>query len=431
MVLKKIDSLVCKEVGNTMSRFLKSVEVDPSTTPSLKLANNRTYRFWHFHTDTSRAGPTSLQAWKFWDRTPRILRRQIPKPPPHYQISPQWKATQVERAEANIRVVKQIEEFFCKHYKTRTGFTYTPESVNWFHLLIDPQVMVLLLRNPEGDVCGCVASLPEKGQFGFTNQTTDSPSLRRLQYLCIHPLLKKRGLAGWMLAWLDHHTAKEFGPSVHYTWSFLKRHTPLRGVASLCTVHWWKRTYKSESLRSYEAEACYEISAQAAQNVILEIITNNRAERPLCLGQTFDLHYLSSVQQIRWWRYDLEETVGCSALVGLQKTHLSLNGKPVWVVVYCGYVRGRPGNPHDMSMPFWDESEENQDYPKHAIDMACVACGCTTVLVNDLPACYGGGYEPRRWKGWSALDEKSNFYMYNWMPPNFNIFNMLWVGSML
>lgn len=408
--------------------FLKTVEADTSGIPSHRIANSRTFRFWHFHTDSSRAGPTRLLSWKLWDRKPRILRRQVPKPPPPYQISPQWKATSAERAGPSPRTAEQIEEFFCKHYKTRTGFTYTPQSISWFHLLVDPKVMVLLLRNPEGDICGCIASIPEKGQFGFSGQRSEIQDLRIMNHLCIHPLLKKRGLAGWMMAWLDHLTAKEFGPCVHMSWSFLKRIAPLRGIPSLCTLRWWKRVYRPESLRAYEAEKCYELSAAAAHKVILEIITNNRSDHPLSLGLDFDLHYMSSVTDIRWWRCDLEETYGCAILVGLQKTHLSLNGKPVWVLVYCSYVRGRPGNHLDISMPFWDEAEDNQDYPKSAIDLACVACGCSTVLVSDLSSCYGSGREPREWKGWSLMDEKSNFYMYNWMPPNFSIMNMLWVG---
>lgn len=408
--------------------FLRTVEADPSSTPSMRLANSRTFRFWHFHTDATRAGPTRLEAWKIWDRKPRILRRHVPKPPPPYQISPQWKATGIERAGPSPKVAEELEDFFCRHYKNRSGFTYTPKSISWFHLLVDPQVVFLLLRNPEKEICGCVASIPEKGQFGFSSQRINPEDLRTMNYLCIHPFLKKRGLAGWMMGWLDHITAKEIGPCVHMSWSFLKRIAPLRGVASLCTLRWWKRTYRPESLRSYEAEKCYEISSAAAHKVILEIITNSRSDHPLSLGLDFDLHYLSSAADIRWWRCNLEETYGCAILVGLQKTHLSLNGKPVWVLVYSGYVRGRPGNHLDISMPFWDEAEDNQDYPKTAIDLACVACGCSTVLVNDLPSSYGSGREPREWKGWTALEEKSNFYMYNWMPPNFSIGNMLWVG---
>lgn len=411
--------------------FLKTVEADTTAIPTMRTANSRTLRFWHFHTDSSRAGPTRLLSWKLWDRKPRILRRQIPRPPPPYQISPQWKAAEVERAGPSPRTAEQLEDFFCKHYKTRSGFTYTPQSISWFHLLVDPQVMVLLLRNPEGDICGCIASLPEKGQFGFTGQSTEIQHLRRMQYLCIHPLLKKRGLAGWLMAWLDHLTAKEYSACVHISWSFLKRISPFRGVASLCTLRWWKRVYRPESLRAYEAAKCTEINQGAAEKVLLEIITNTRAEHPLSLGQSFDVYYVSSAPNVRWWRCDLEDTYGCALLVGLQKTHLSLQNKPVWILVYCGYVRGRPGNHLDISMPFWDETDDNQDFPKKAIDLACVACGCSTVLVNNLPVSYGSGRHPSEWKGWNQLEEKSNFYMYNWMPSNFSIDTMLWVGPMV
>lgn len=85
--------------------------------------------------------------------------------------------------------------------------------------MINDRNLVLVLRNPEKQICAVVASLQNDALFGFP-EATEQPNARRADYLCVHPLLRGRGLAGWMLGWLDHLTHKKWGAVPHMAWWF-------------------------------------------------------------------------------------------------------------------------------------------------------------------------------------------------------------------
>ena len=388
----------------------------------MQKANYKMLRFWHFHSDRTRAGPTRLQSW-LWGKRGKVLRTASPTPPPPYSISPLWRAVKPEIAKPSPRDAAAIEDFLEKHYKSKSGFKYVKGITNWLTILLNPQNVVVLLKNPEGQICGCVASVALCGMFGFTRDSAQVQP-REVKYLCIHPLLGKRGLAGWLLGWLDTLVHEVAGPTVHVGWWFAPPPRVWSPLPSVSYMRLFKKIFARQSLRAHELEKIQEVSEASANRVITEIVSNKEADYTIGLGLDFDL-FIAPMKGVRWWKYQTDEMHGCSLLVGLVQTSWEAPEGSVWQVVYCSYVRGRPGNDDDISMPFWDTSEETHHYPKTAIEMAIIAQGVRVAVISDMPSQYGLGREPYSWRGWNRMPEISKFHIYNWMPPGFGLESLL------
>lgn len=402
---------------------------ESSLQPSMRNANTKMIRFWHFHTDTARAGPTRLQKY-FKKRTPTILRTTAPPPPPPYTISPQWKATSPEVATMTLKTINELEHFLHKYYKTKSGFTYKKGSID-IPLLSDSSSLVLFLRNPEGHICGSVISIQSSGLFGFYGEKKQSKP-RILQYLCIHPLLRGRGLAGWLLAWLDTITHKTYGPCVHIGWWSSPSYSICSPLPSIVQVKYYKKILSPEPLREYESCDLSQITSIAAKRILDELLSEEPKEwLKSGYGSYIGLYNIPSKQEVYWWKYTPDDLFGCSILVGLSPTYLQAPEGQVWQVVYCSFVRGRPGNEDDISMPFWDSCHTYKYVPKTAIEYALNAQGVRVALVSDIHSQYGGGLTPSNWTGWSKLPERSKLCIYNWMPPTFQFEDCLWIAPTL
>lgn len=411
----------------SLSRRPSVVQVskqDDSEKPSTRVANARTFRFWHFHRDPSCAGPTRLAKFLHWLPIGKILREKPPKPPPQYAISSEWTAKECEIGSPSPKLAEEIEKFLIENYKSYNGLTYNKGSVPWSHILLSDKNLVLILRNPEKQICAVVASLEHKGHFGFLKQASAAP--RVLDHLCVHMLLRKRGIAGWMLAWLDYHTHRRFGPCFHLGWSFQVPRILPAPFPSMCTTAYYKRVFARQSVRVWELDSIHQTEPAAALKILSEIAANPNHEFPIDMGMTFDLQ-IHTGQRIEWWQYEIPEGYGCTILVGLAPTRWRMMEGAVWQVVYCSYVRGRPGNINDISMPFWEESDNFKKIPQKAIELAAAAQGCPVLLVGNNWAQFGGGQGPEAWRGWSKLREVSKLYIYNWMPKTFDA-AVLWVG---
>lgn len=405
---------------------IQSPKEDTSEESSARVANARTFRFWHFHTDDTCAGPTRLSKFLNWHTSGKILRSTPPRPPPQYCISSEWTAKSCEIASLSPKVASEIEEFLLENYKSSGGFTYSKGSIRWKDLLFNDKNIILLLRNPEKQICALVASVEHRGHFGFLKQS--SPSPRILDHLCIHTLLRKRGIGGWMLAWLDYHTHRKFGPCFHLSWSFQIPRLIPSPFPSLTKYKYYKRVFSRQSVRAWELQSVRSTEPAAALKILSEIAGNPNHEFPLDMGIKFDLQiHIQPSQPICWWQYEIPEGFGCTILVGLVQTRWRAHEGNIWQVVYCSYVRGRPGNTNDISMPFWEDSAEYKQNPQKAIELAATAQGCPVVIVSDSYPHFGGGELIYSWKGWSKIKEISKLYIYNWMPKTFDA-SILWVG---
>jgi hypothetical protein len=409
------------------SSFLQAATVDESLKPQTGVANQKSVRVWHFHKGKQFAGLTRFQQWFNWKRNGRFLRDGVARPPPKYIVSPQWTASEVELAHPSPKLAEEIETFLVAHYRTKSGLYYHKGSVDWMRLLLHDKNVVILLRNPERELCGLVTSLDHKGQFGFRSQTT-SKNPRLVEFFCIHPMLRKRGIGGWLLAWLDHHVSRLHDTSWHFSWFFGAPKLLPTSMPRLTRVHYVRRIFARQSLRKYESEKAVRVDSSAALQIMSEIASNDRLDWPIDLGLSFDMLFMAT-QDIQWWRIDVDVGFGCSILVGLQPTRWRMQEGQVWQVVYCSYVRSRPGNVHDITMPFWEDAEHYKDIPQKGIETACVAAGCPVVLVSNIPGQFGGGQYPQNWRGWSAIKEVSDLYIYNWMPPSSTFDYFMWVGS--
>ena len=413
---------------------LESPEAKLILQPSMPRANTKMIRFWHFHTDPARAGPTRVQKY-LSKRTPRFLRTTVPPPPPPYSISNQWKATKPELATMTLGTVNELETFLATHYKTKSGFKYKKGELDILSLS-EKHSTIVLLRNPEGHICGCVMSTDFKGLFRFQDESTQPPCIRMIQYLCIHPLLRSRGLGGWLLGWLDTFTHEAYGPSIHMGW-WVSSKRFCNTLPSIAQVKFYKYVLDPKPLRTYEEEIIVEIKSESARRILDELITEPAKE---WLGSTngsyIGLASIPSNQEIHWWRYTTDDLHGCSVLVGLAPTQLMATEGQVWQVVYCSYVRARPGNVHDISMPFWEDSHTYKYIPRKAIEFALNAQGVRVAIVSDIHSQYGGGSHPSKWSseaknGWIPIQERSKLCIYNWMPPSFQFEDILWVAPTL
>jgi hypothetical protein len=421
-----------------MSTPLKGLSISSKeTTKQPRTANYKMFRFWRFHTDTNRAGPTRIQKY-LSKRTPKFLRTSVPNPPPPYTISSQWKATKPEICQLSLHTLGELETFLHTNYKTKAGFQYKKGTLD-IPRLSDSNTMILLLRNPESHICGCVISIVHEGLFGFT-EYAQQPKPRIVQYLCIHPLLRGRGLAGWLLAWLDTFTHEAYGPCAHLGWWSAKSSYAWNPLPSIVQTTMYKMVLCPEPLRKYEEDTILQVNHAAAKRVLEELLTPNHVED--WIRQTYEsftgMYSIPSNQEVHWWKYTHDDLYGCSILVGLAPTQLEAPEGHIWQVVYCSYVRGRPGNPNDMFSPFWEESSTYKTIPKRAIELALNAQGVRVAIVSDIYSQYGGGSHPSNWTShkedqarWTRISQRSKLCIYNWMPSSFGFEDSIWIAPTL
>jgi len=269
--------------------------------------------------------------------------------------------------------------------------------------------------------------MEEKGLFGFYGEKTQSVP-RRIRYLCIHPMLRGRGLAGWMLGWLDTISHQTYGPCVHLGWWFAPPPRTWSPLPSIVQAKLYKKVV-SEKRRDYEYTGLERVTTAAAKRVIDELLAEPVSDwlgpsHGSCIG----LYNIPADQEVVWWKYTDGDLYGCSVLIGLAPTQLEAREGPVWQIVFCSFVRSRPGNVNDISMPFWENATTYKHVPHKVIDLALEAEGVRVAIVADIPSQYGGGAAPSSWPGWTKIQERSKLILYNWMPPAFAVDDCLWIG---
>lgn len=257
-------------------------------TPSMRNANVKRMRFWHFHLDSSRAGPSYFQKFTLF-RSPRLLRTLPPRPPPPYSISNKWKAVKPDIAQGTPRVCEELDAFLVTHYRRSPSFTYTKGSIPWLSILNDPSHLVLLLRNPEGSICGTLVSRAPSGTFGFPCNTIN-PQPRTVEFLCIHPYIRSCGLAGWMLAWLDSITHERYGPCVHMGWWPTTKRWSTSPSPPLTQIRHYTKTIP-QPLRSYEKELIQSVDSHSAHLVVEEVLRNPIQEWSSNIGSSVETYY--------------------------------------------------------------------------------------------------------------------------------------------
>jgi hypothetical protein len=399
--------------------ILQSPEIDTSTVSQMKQANTKVTRHWYFHSNTQFAGPSQLDSLCFWDRKQRFLRTKPPSPPPKYIISPTWKLESPEILSPSTKNIDELHVFFSKHASLTQDYKYEGIPDELKSLLINSKNIFLLIRNPEGEICGTAASIFEPAVIGFKKEGYTA-EFRYIDYICVHPQLRKRGIVGWLLGWLDHMTHIKFGPVAHFYWKFhLQKAWPPSPIPSITTLRLWKK--KFDKRMSLKQKNICQVSHTAALKVLEDIVRNPNEEIQYDLGADFDLFCIPSLNQINWYRYTIEDT-GCAILVGLCKTKYNITQ-----VLYCSFIRVRPGNSEDMFGPFWDTSSEYSDLPRTVIESAARLQGCEWLVVSNLLTQYGGGREPSQWPSWTPEKAGLDLYLYNWMPPTFSLGSIVWL----
>ena len=396
-------------------------------------SSDKGFRTWHFWTAASRAGPTYVHAVSPFAKQNSILRTEPATPPPMLKINRKFIVKEPEVLSPSFRTAKELTQFWNECYQADDWIFEIDES-RVAEILNRANSTALGIRTPEGLLVGTALSshLPGVVLSGF-NEIKEK--VYQVEGLVLHPQLRERGAAGWLLAWLDYYTSQK-EPAVH-VW-LRESH---KKQASLPNRYAMPSTRLDIAETSYmrltrPVVNCIQMPWVAVSEVLHEIYMDNYNE--------FDILYVPNRDNpdIKWWLSDIADHPACAVLVGIADTHklrrvahfLDAKGIqkykhiPIHNIVFTSIVRRRPGKFDDLSSPFWwDKEKAAPGYIREAIEAAVYAMKCEIVTIYDTHV--RGDTVLENWKddGWTLCkDSKWKFYMYNWMPPNFGRCEVIW-----
>ena len=133
-----------------------------------------------------------------------------PQPMPHIHIHKM--TLEPERIRPSIHSARVLAKFWKTWYKT-TEWAFSMEDhelLEWIHR---KGCTVLGILGPDKQLLGTVMSSPLEGTLYVGGKHVDIP-LFQIDCLVLHPQIRGRGAAGWLLAWLDFSTSQH-GPVAH------------------------------------------------------------------------------------------------------------------------------------------------------------------------------------------------------------------------
>ena len=359
--------------------------------------------------------------WRFWKNRPcirtfsniantqnAIIRKEHASPPPALRIN-QIVHTHPTVFNVSAQSASELTQFWNAYYATSDWKIQYSESTV-FDMLSTNQAQntIIGVRNPEGDLIGTVASIRLNGKF-MTNAKEHEQSFFKVECLVLHPQIRGRGVAGWLLAWLDHLTSKN-GPVVH-VWireSFHKQQRlPKTHAKPFVRMNTIQISLISIATRRHEEEVT-QLQWHAFKNILNQI--------PFVKDSQFDLTYIpNEPKDITCWRVEISEYPSNAFIVAIKDTHkLCLRQKkPIFDVVFTCFVRIRPGNMSDLADPFWVD-ETHCPHIRECIEAAAFTQKCDLLTVSDNSIC--GDPYLYKWPSVRVNRSKKKIYMYNWTP---------------
>ena len=420
------------------SRVLNSIIPDEHDVPAPKdipkeHSSERGLRTWHFWSSSCRAGPSYIHSISPFVKQSSILRKEPATPPPMLKINRKFIVKEPEILVPSFKVVKEMTQFWNECYRADDWIFEITES-RALEILNRESSTILGIRTPEGLLVGTVISSQLPGSI-LSGTLEIKEKVCQVEGLVLHPQLRDRGAAGWLLAWLDYYTSQK-EPVVH-VWireSHKKQASLPNRSAMPATKMFVAET--SYLYLSKPAVNCRRMPWNSIRDILYEIHTDSLNE--------FDVLYIPSKENtdITWWLSDIDEYPSCAVLVGIADTHkrrrlphfVDAKGvqkyvyHPIHNIVFTCIVRRRPGKVDDLSSPFWWDSEKRAPpYIREGIEAAVCAMKCDIITVYDTHV--RGDVMLEYWKdaNWKIYTERKwKFYMYNWIPPNFGHAEVIW-----
>jgi len=396
-------------------------------------SSEKGYRTWHFWTAASRAGPTYVHAVSPFAKQNSILRTEPATPPPMLKINRKFIVKEPEMLVPSMRVAKELTQFWNECYRA-DDWIFEIDEARVADILNRSNSIALAIRTPEGLLVGTALSSHLPGVV-ISGTREIKEKVYQVEGLVLHPQLRERGAAGWLLGWLDYYTSQK-EPVVH-VW-FRDSHKKQAALPNRFAMSATRQSYAETSYirLSRPMVDCIQMPWSAVSEVLHEIYTDSYND--------FDVLYIPNRENpdVQWWLADMAEHPACAVLVGIANTHKLrriphfLDSKgiqkykyiPIHNIVFTCIVRRRPGKIEDLSSPFWWEQEKAAPgYIRESIEAAVYAMKCEIVTIYDTHV--RGDFVLENWKddGWTICKEsKWKFYMYNWMPSNFGHCEVIW-----
>ncbi len=409
-------------------------------------------QFWH---SSETAGPSMMDVARFWDREPRILRRQRrTQPPPLPPLSSPIRLT--------TEHTTQVAAFWRAQYRGADWWLDAEES--WVQTVLSSPKNYVLGVFHNNTLVGTIVSRPAVGESENPNRSVGSLILlgekgyihdsRVIEGLCVDKAWRGKHLAGWLIAWIDYWTDR-IKPTVHfwlrevpYTWiqttelcahvygfvktadlpqiTAIQRPLPERMVFSEFQKLWQEAMYNWRSPTSFISttpfsergeEECWEVWKY--QKWLIVIQNTRRKTSPENLP----------IWEVAW--IGLEKTPGHRVESGEICRHFqSLVASPdlKYDTIHGSPTAKAVGDSHNLSsfssLPgqYMPRTEEDPS-PRSSLEAVAVCIADRykkqgVLFGTDAP--YQGGLNrelPTPWK--FGTSGKHLTYIYNFMPPTF------------
>ena len=359
-------------------------------------------RSWHFWKD--RPCPNLITG--FFNNRSSIIRKERSIAPPAITVN-RTILNEPVIFNKSVQAAKEICDFWRTYYKS-ADWTANINEADVYDILGKDKTTIIGVRNPEGQLVGTVASIPLTGQF-LHHREEIKQAFFLVDYLVLHPLMRGRGVAGWLLGWLDYLTSKK-GPVIH---CWFRESYNIRGKLSKMVAVPFSRmntlhiSYVSLATRPHPEHA-QEITWHSVRKVLNDIKVSKEF--------SFDLMYIpNDTYNTTWWRVELLEYPSCALIVGIKNTgKMKSNNQCIYNVVFTCFVRLIPGNVNDIAEPFW-ATDSYIPALRSSIEAAAFTQKCDIITVSDNSTC-GDDYL-EKWPQWRIANRKRKLYMYNWRSP--------------
>lgn len=364
--------------------------------------------------------------WHFWENRPcvhlfssllakhkRLLRKEQSIRPPTLQIGTTLFAKDPIVFRASAQSAKDLSYFWNTHYQT-SEWTVSYSEKHVYEML--QTATILGIRNTEGELVGTVASCPLPGTF--VSQGEEIPQrFFQVECLVIHPTMRGKGLAGWLLAWLDYCTSTE--DSVIHTWvreSLHIRKLPQRTIVPFRKMITAQIRYASIAGRPHP-EKVDAIPWPKIHDLMHAIRASD--------NYGFDMMYIPEESPtVSWWRVEIPDHPYCAMVVGIASSHRRRFKQRIFYVVFTCFVRTRPDDILELKDPFWYEEDNYCPYIQDCIEAAAYAQKCDILTISNASTC--GDPFLKKWGNWTMSERKRKLYFYNFSHPSFTNGSVLW-----
>jgi hypothetical protein len=308
------------------------------------------------------------------------------------------------------KYARDISKLWNESYRT-TEWSVKVTELDITEILQVPGRITLGILGPDGSILGTILSTPLHGMCMVGNKECE---IRIVEGLVLHPLIRGRGAAGWLLGWLDHITSLSH-PTTHIWFrdSCIQKQQVLPKSVVLPT--------------SVEYVAQTTLSKLASSNMFRDTVPVSWKEVSPILQSLWDsysivFHPNKESSNIYWWRSNIPGFPTSAILVGIAKTIRTQGNSSIYHVVFSCFVRIRESTPHEMSDPFWNiPGEPMCEMIREGIEAAAIAQGCDVLQVYSHS--FSSDWNNRIWT--VLKHHKRKMYMYNRIPPSMGYSNIL------